>query len=154
MKRLSIFVLRTALVLLGAFIFVAMLWEPHLEGVNAHAGFWAVYADPFVAYAYLGSVPFFVGVYQASQFLGYAGRDEASSSAAAKALRNVRYCALGVVVFILGAEVWIMLTHGDDDAAGVFALGIVATVLGLGTAAAATTLERSLRRGGLTPAGR
>ena len=153
MKQVSISVLRAAVVLFGAGILVAMLWEPHLEGVNANKSFWAVYADPFVAVAYLGSVPFFVGLYQAFRFLGYVGRDEASSPHASQALRRIKYCALAVVVCIVGAEVWIMLSHGDDDAAGVFALGILATIAGLATAAGATALERSLRGGsGLKPA--
>lgn len=149
MKQVSLVVLRAVVVLFGAVVLVAMLWEPHLEGVNANADVWTIYfRDPFLAYAYLGSVPFFVGVYQAFRFLGYAGRDEASSSGAARALRNVRYCALTVVAFIVGAEVWIMLSHGEDDAAGAFALGIAAVILGLGTFAASAALESALRRGG------
>jgi hypothetical protein len=140
-------VLRGALVFLGLGVVAGMLWEPHLEGVNAKVGFWAVYADPFVAYAYLGSVPFFVGLYQAFRLLGYVGRGDAHSSGARKALRNIRYCALAVVAFIVGAEVWIMLTHGEDDAAGAFVLGVGAILLGLLTVAAAAMLERTLRGG-------
>ena len=73
---------------------------------------------------------------------------------AARALRTVRYCALAVVAFIVVAELWIGMTHGNDDAAGVVAMGVLATIAGLLTAAAATALERTLRRGSLTPAGR
>lgn len=35
---------------IGALAF--MLWEPHLEGRNAHAGLFEIYfKDPFLAYA-------------------------------------------------------------------------------------------------------
>jgi hypothetical protein len=148
MKHVSMLVLRGALVLLGLGVFAAMLWEPQFEGRNVNADFATIYfRDPFLAYAYLGSVPFFVGLYQAFRFLGYVGRDEAHSSGARKALRNIRYCALAVVGFVVGAEVWIMLTHGEDDAAGAFALGMGAILLGLLTVAAAAMLERALRGG-------
>ncbi len=38
-----------------------LLWEPHLEGRNAHATTFEIYFhDPFLAYVYVGSIPFFV----------------------------------------------------------------------------------------------
>ena len=65
--------------------------EPQLEGVNANKDLAAIYfRDPFLAYAYLGSIPFFVGIYQAIRFLGYAGRDEASSQATNAGRRTSR----------------------------------------------------------------
>ncbi len=154
MKRSSMFLVQAALMLFGVAVLVGMLWEPQTEGVNANKTLMAIYLDPFVAYAYLGSIPFFVGLYQAVRFLGFVGAGESATPAATRSLRTIRYCALVVVACIVGAELWIMRMHGDDDAAGVFALGILATIAGLGTAAATVALERSLRRGGLTPASR
>jgi hypothetical protein len=51
-----------------------MLWEPHVEGVNAHATLFEKYFNPFVVYAYVASIPFFVALYQAFKVLGYAVR--------------------------------------------------------------------------------
>ena len=45
---------------IGALAF--LLWEPHLEGRNANATPYELYFnDPFLAYAYVASVSFFMG---------------------------------------------------------------------------------------------
>jgi len=64
--------LRAVTVLIGAGVLALMLWEPHIEGRNAHATLFEIYfKDPFLAYAYLASTPFFVALYQAFMVLGY-----------------------------------------------------------------------------------
>ena len=71
-----------------------MLWEPHVEGRNAHATTFEIYfKDPFLAFAYIASVPFFVGLYQAFKLLGYAGQNKIFTQEAVKALRTIKYCA-------------------------------------------------------------
>ena len=65
MKRSSTIFLQVVIVLIGIGALAFLLWEPHVEGVNAHATFFEVYLDPFIAYAYIGSIPFFVALYQA-----------------------------------------------------------------------------------------
>ena len=78
MKRGSILFLRAVLVLFGAAILAGMLYEPWVEGVNANADFAGVYFDdPFLVYAYVGSIPFFYGVYQGFKLLGYVGEGQA-----------------------------------------------------------------------------
>jgi hypothetical protein len=48
---------------IGTFSF--MLWEPRLKGRNARATLFEIYLkDPFLAYAYLSSIPFFVALYK------------------------------------------------------------------------------------------
>ena len=87
MKRSSIF-LQVVLVLIGIGVLALLLWEPQIEGRNAHATLFEIYfKDPFLAYAYLGSTPFFVALYQAFKVLGYAGHCKAFSQAAFKSLR-------------------------------------------------------------------
>jgi hypothetical protein len=57
-----------------------MLWEPHLEGRNAHATLFQIYFnDPFLAYAYMASIAFFVALYQAFKLLGHIARNEVFS---------------------------------------------------------------------------
>jgi hypothetical protein len=59
------------IVLFGIGVLAFMLWEPHLEGRNVHASLFQIYfKDPFLAYAYVASIPFFVGLYQAINVLG------------------------------------------------------------------------------------
>ena len=142
MTRGAILFLRAVILLIGAGVLAGMLWEPHLEGRNANADWETIYfRDPFLVYAYVGSLPFFFGLYQAFKVLGYVGRGEAFSPEAVKALRNIKYCALAVIGFIAGAEAYIMLGVSDDNAGAVM-LGVVTCFVGVVIAVGAAVLER------------
>ncbi len=145
MKKGSTIFLQAVIVLLGIGALVLLLWEPHTEGVNAHATFFAVYLDPFIALVYLGSVPFFVALYHAIKVLGYAGRNAVFTPQAVKALRTIKFCAIAIVGFIIAEEIWIMLNHGNDDAAGAFALGLMITFGSIVIATAAAMFEQVLQ---------
>ena len=72
--------LQAVIALIGIGALALMLWEPHIEGRNAHATLLEIYfKDPFLAYAYLSSIPFFVALYQAIKVLGYIGENNAFS---------------------------------------------------------------------------
>ncbi len=151
MKRGSILFLRGLIVLFGVGVLAWMLWEPQLEGRNANADFPTIYfRDPFLAYAYLGSLPFFFGLYQGFKLLGYVDKGDAFSGEALRALGYVKYCALAVIGVIAGAEIFIIVGHTiidqvDDDPAGFIALGLFGSFACLVTAVAAAVLERLLR---------
>src|SRR3954447_11636021 len=77
MKRSATVFLQIVIVLLGIGTLALLLWEPHLEGRNKHATLFEVYfTDSFLVYVYLGSIPFFVALYQAFTVLGYAGQNK------------------------------------------------------------------------------
>ncbi|HNT98272.1 MAG TPA: hypothetical protein PKK31_08415, partial [Elusimicrobiales bacterium] len=58
--NITITVLRTVVVLAGIGILAFMLWLPPHEGRAAGATLFEVYfKDPFLAYVYIGSIPFF-----------------------------------------------------------------------------------------------
>jgi len=145
MKRGATLFLRAVLTLIGIGALALLLWEPHLEGRNANATLFAIYFnDPFLAYAYIASIPFFVGLYQAFQALGYAGRNNLFSPAAVRALRTIKYCAIAIIGFVAGGEVFIMLGDSDDRAGGVF-MGIIITFASIVVATAMAVLERALQ---------
>jgi hypothetical protein len=145
MKRSSAAFLQTVIVLVGLGALALMLWEPHLEGRNAHATPFEIYfEDPFLAYAYVASIPFFVALFQAFKVLGLAGQNRVFSQAAVNALRTIKFCAIAIIAFVAGAEVFIMLHSSDDRAGGVF-MGILITVGSAIIAAAAATFERILQ---------
>lgn len=149
MKRSSTLFLQVVIVLIGIGTLALMLWVPHLEGRNAHATVLQVYFnDPFLAYAYLGSVAFFAALYQAFKLLGYAGRNEVFSQQSVKALRRIKHCALTLVVFLLGAEVYFNLFQrgkGEDIAGGVM-MGLFLIFVSLVIATAAAVFERTLQK--------
>jgi hypothetical protein len=145
MKRGSILFLRAVILLVGVGVLAGLLWEPQVEGRNANADLATIYfRDPFLAYVYVGSLPFFFGLYQAFKFLDYVGHGQAFSPAAVRPLRHIKYCALAVIGFIIGAEVYIMLGVNEDRAGGV-AMGIAATFACLVTLTAAAVMERVLQ---------
>src|SRR5688572_2096451 len=97
MKRGSTVFLQTVIVFIGIGALALLLWEPHIEGRNAHATPYQIYFnDPFLAYAYIASIPFFVALYQAFKVLGYTRRNEVFSPAAVRAVRIIKQCALAV----------------------------------------------------------
>lgn len=131
--------------LIGIGALTLLLWEPHTEGRNAHATLFEIYfKDPFLAYAYAASIPFFVAIFQASRLLGYVGRNRVFSHAAVKAMRTIKYCAMTIIGFGVGGELFIMLGDSDDRAGGVV-IGILITFGSIVVATAAAVFERILQ---------
>jgi hypothetical protein len=146
MKRSSTIFLQVVIVLIGIGALTLLLWEPHIEGVNAHSTFFEVYLDPFIALAYIGSIPFFVAIYQAFKVLGYAGQNKIFSQPAVNALRTIKYCAITIIGFVAVEEMFIMLNHGSDDAAGGVFMGVLITFGSIVIATAAAMFERILQK--------
>jgi len=134
--------------LVGIGVLALMLWEPHLEGRNAHATLFEIYfKDPFLAYVYLASIPFFVGLYQAFKVLRYAGENKIFSQGAVNALRTIKYCAFITAGAIVAADVFLMIAarSSGEDAAGAVMLGIIATFASIVIGTAAAVFERILQ---------
>ena len=141
LKRSSVAFLQTIIVLVGIGALALLLLEPHFEGRNAHATPFEIYfKDPFLAYAYVASIPFFVALFQAFKVLGYTRQNKVFSPAAVKALRTIKFCAIAVIGFVAGAEVFILL-HDSDDRAGGVAMGILIAFGAVIIATAAATFE-------------
>src|SRR6185369_16084017 len=147
MKRGSSMFLQVVIVLIGIGVLAFMLWEPHVEGRNAHATVFEIYFhDPFLAYLYIGSIPFFIGFYQAFKLLGYIGQNKVFSLNSVKALRSIKRCAITLVGFIVGAEAYLFIVQrGKDNIAGGVAIGLVLIFTTTVTATAAAVFERTLQ---------
>ena len=105
------------------------------------------FKDPFLAYIYLAFVPFFVGLYQAFNILGYARRDEIFLQHSVRALRIIKYCALTTAIFILGAEAYLFIfIRGKDDIAGGVMMGVFIILVSAIIATAAAVFERILQK--------
>src|SRR5437870_12159320 len=117
MKRSSTIFLQIVIVLIGIGALALMLWEPRVEGRNAHATLFEIYfKDLFLAYAYIASIPFFVALYQAFKVLGHAGQNKVFSPAAVRALRTMKYCAMAIIGFVAVGEIFIISVDIDDRA--------------------------------------
>ncbi len=138
--------LQAVVVFVGVVALVCMLWEPHLEGRNAHATLFEVYfKDPFLAFAYLGSSAFFWALYQAFKVLGSIGQNEAFSQATVMRLRTIRRCAFIILGFVAAGEIFIVFGTSDDRAGGVV-IGLF-IAFGSGVAAAAAAVLEGVVQG-------
>ena len=145
-KRSSTIFLQVVIVVLGIGALALLLWEPHIEGRNVRTTFFEIYFnDPFLALVYIGSIPFFVGLYQAFKVLGYAGQNKVFRAEAVKALRTIKYCALAIIGFVVVEEIFIMLNHGSDDPAGGVFMGILIIFGSIVIATAAAVFEKTLQ---------
>jgi len=148
MKRSSTIFLQLVIILIGIATFTALLWEPQNEGRNAHATNFEIYfKDPFLALVYAGSIPFFVALYQAFRILGYVRQNKVFSQTAIKALRTIKYCAIAIICFVAVEEIFIVLNHGSDDAAGGVFMGILIAFGSVVIATASITFEQILQDG-------
>lgn len=117
MKRSSIF-FQVVIVLIGIGALVFMLWEPHIEGRNAHSTLFEIYFnDPFLAY--IASITFFVALYQAFTVLGFVRQNMFFSQTSLKAVRIIKYCAVSIIGFEVVGEIIIVLSNSDDHAGGI-----------------------------------
>lgn len=145
MKRSTIF-LQAAVILTGTVALFFMLYEPLIEGRNAHSTFFEIYFnDPFLAFAYTASIPFFIALYNAVKVLGSVRQNKTYTQPAVKALRTIKYCGLSLIGFALAGEIIIMLNNSDDRAGGVF-MGFLAALLAIALAAAGFSFERKVQK--------
>ena len=148
MKKSSTLVLQVVVCLIGLSALAFLLWEPTIEGRNAHATVFEIYFnDPFLAYAYLASTPLFVALYQAFKVLGYIGQNKAFSQGTVKALRTIKFCTLGIIGGVALGELFIILDNSDDRAGGVFMGALIAFGAAV-IATVATMFERILQNAG------
>ncbi len=148
MKRSSTIFLQIVIVLIGVAALALLLWEPQIEGRNAHATNFEIYfQDPFLALVYAGSIPFFIALYQAIKVLGYVGRNEVFSPEVVKALRTIKYCALAIIGFVVVEELFILLMNkGDNDNPGApILMGFLVIFPSIVVATAAAMFERILQ---------
>jgi hypothetical protein len=138
--------LRAVLVLIGIGVLAFLLVEPHFEGRNTNATLFEIYfKDPFLAYIYVAAIPFFVGLYHAIKVLGYADRNKEFSPSTVRSVRTIKYCAIALIAFVAGAEVFIFSIESDDRAGGVV-MGLFIALVSVVVATAMAVLERTLQK--------
>jgi hypothetical protein len=145
MKRGSTLFLKLLVLLLGIVVLTWMIVFPRLEGRATNLDLISIYADPFIIYGYVASIPFFVGLFQALKLLSYVERDTIFSQAAIRAVRIGKYCALATIGFLVLAIFYIrVMAHGDDPA-GPTMLGLVAIFASVVIATAAGVFQKLLQ---------
>ena len=145
MKKGSTLFLKFVICLIAIGALIWLIWFPQLEGRAANLDLISIYKDPLILYAYIGSIPFFVALYQAFKLLGYIDGNKVFSQSSVNAMKNIKYCAITFSGFIVLGILYIRLFVRGDDPAGVTALGIFTTFASIVIATAAAVFQRLLQ---------
>lgn len=148
MKKGSTIFLQIIILALGIGALALLLWEPHLEGRNVDATLFQIYFnDPFLAYAYIASIPFFLALYGAFKILRYVANNQIFSQAAVNSIRTIKHCALIIIGFVAGGEIYLftVMRRIEDDIAGGVMIGVLIMFTSIVIAIAAAMFERILQ---------
>ncbi|MGE3273417.1 MAG: DUF2975 domain-containing protein [Chloroflexota bacterium] len=145
MKRGSTLFLKLIVLLIALVVLAWMIVFPQLEGRAANLDLVSIYTDPLIIYGYVASIPFFVALFQALKLLGYVERDTIFSQAAVQSVAIVKYCAVAIVMCIIGAILYIWLLVQGEDITGPTMMGFVTIFASVVIATAAGVFQRLLQ---------
>ena len=145
MKKGSTLFLRVVICLIAIGALVGMLWFPQTEGRATNLDLISIYTDPFIIYAYIASIPFFVGLYQAFKLLNFINANKAFSQGAVNTLKNMKFASLSLIGFIALAVFYIRFFARGDDPAGPTMLGILVSFAIAVVATAAAVFQKLLQ---------
>lgn len=138
MKRGSTLFLKVVILLIAIGALIGLIWFPQTEGRAANLDLISIYKDPFIIYIYIGSIPFFVGLYQVFKLLNFIDANRAFSQGAVNTLKNMKFASFSLIGFIALALFYIRFVAVGDDPAGPTTIGILVsfTITVIATAAA------------------
>lgn len=145
MKKGSTLFLKFVICLIAIVALTWLIWFPQLEGRAATLDLISIYLDPLIIYAYIGSIPFFVALYQAFNLLSYVDKNKVFSQSAVKAVSIIKYCALIFSAFIVLGILYIRLIVKGEDSAGVTAFGIFTIFASIVIATAAAVFQKLIQ---------
>src|ERR1041385_9013343 len=109
MKKGSTLFLKFVICLIAIGALIWLIWFPQLEGRAANLNLISIYTDPLSIYTYIGSIPFFVALYQAFKLLGHIDGNQVFSQSSVDAVRSIKYCAITFSGFIVLGLLYIRL---------------------------------------------
>src|SRR5438874_13580649 len=110
LKRGSTLFLKVVILLIAIGVLAGMIRFPQLEGRATNLDLISIYTDPFIIYGYIASIPFFAALFQVSKLLGHVEKNTIFSQTAVRAVRTIKYCAIGIPVLIIVGEAYIILS--------------------------------------------
>lgn len=73
---------------------------------------------------YATAVPFFIALWQTLKLLSYIDQNKAFSDLSVKALKKIKYCAIGIAVLYIGGVPLLIPIAQSDDAPGLVVIGM------------------------------
>jgi hypothetical protein len=133
--------LRTVIFLIGAGVLSLCLFVLP-AGIKSDV---TGYYRPLFISMYIPAIPFFIALYQTLSLLSYIDKDKAFSSASVKALKNIKYCAIGISALYILDMPLLYNAAEKDDAPGVIVIGLVIIFASIVIAVFAAVLQSLLK---------
>jgi hypothetical protein len=76
MKKNTIIFLQSLIIIFGIVILSFLIRVPLTEGRAVNLDLYHIYADPFILFGYIASIPFFVALFKVFKILGYYGQNK------------------------------------------------------------------------------
>lgn len=143
---MSTIFLKLVILFIAIVLFIIMMWFPQAEGRAANLDLISIYTDPFIIYIYIGTIPFFLGLYQMFRILNLIDDNKAFSQQTVKSLRNIKLSSLSLIGFIVFSVILIRLFTNGDDTAGPTMLGVCMTLAFSVVATAAAVFQKLFQR--------
>jgi len=146
MKKNTIIFLQSLIIIFGIVILGFLIRVPLTEGRAVNLDLYHIYADPFILFGYIASIPFFVALFKGFKILGYYGQNKIFSLIAIREVKIIKYCAILFSILILSAGIFIIIHNKEDDPAGFISLCILTTFLSIVVASIARVFEKKLQK--------
>lgn len=140
MSRGSTMVLRGAVILIGLIV-LALCGATVRAVLNGDAGGYT----PILLGMYVAAIPFFLALYQTLKLLNYIEKNKAFSKLSVKALNYIKYYALIISGLYTAGLPYTFHAATEDDAPGVFALGLIIAGTSFVIATSAGVLQKLLQ---------
>ncbi len=126
-KRISILLLKIIIVLEAICALAFLILSPQFEGRNITATFFEIYfKDPFLAYMYFSSVPFFIILYKLFKLVNQTEQNELSKSF--DTLKIIKKCSITFIIFIFIGAIW-LTANKTDDGPPILLIGIFISIV-------------------------
>ena len=150
MKRSSTLFLKAVISLIAiAALAVCILGLPPMvarEAAKTPKTAYVVYL--FLVGAYVMSVPFFAGLYQAFKLLSYIDGIQTFSEPSLRALRHLKYSAIAVgLLMVAGITALMVVSRGKgEDITGIVAPGLLVTIASGVVSTVAAVFQKQVRK--------
>ncbi len=148
MKQGFTLFLKGVILLIAIGAFSGMIYFPQTEGRASNLDLISIYKDPFIIYIYIGSIPFFIGLFQTFKLLNFIDANKTLSKGAINTLRNIKFASFSLIGFIALALFYIRFFVRDEDPAGPTMLGIIAVFAISVIGASANVFQKLLQNAG------
>ncbi|WP_141432699.1 DUF2975 domain-containing protein [Bacillus sp. 03113] len=146
-KQGSTIFLKVVIFLIGiAVLAVCIFGLPGIASSDAAAHPETALQYPFLVYAYVLCIPFYVALYQAFKLLTYIDKNKAFSELSVRALRYIKYCAITIsILIVVGIIISVAIFYGSEDITGIIMLALISIFASSVIATFAAVLQKLLK---------